>query len=157
MPATQINLFNKLWKHHPGFAETPCDSDLFRNQCAIRMGVALEGADVDTSAFDVRRCSTDFPALRDHEPGHILGAQELANALARHAQEWPSTSRVQKFTGTMKDNWQHFKAHRGIIFIRNGWGTTDHIDLWDAFKNEMPGARNPYLTRGQQVWFWWLG
>lgn len=156
MPATKIELFKKLWENHPGYQETPCDSDLFRNQCAIRMSVALEGAGVDTSGFDVRRCSEDFPALRDHQPGHILAAQELANALVRYSRQWAPSSQVRKFSGSMKDNWDHFKAHRGIIFIRNGWGSTDHIDLWNAHKNRMPGANRPYLTRGEQVWFWWL-
>lgn len=23
-------------------------------------------------------------------------------------------------------------GRRGIIFIRNGWGSTDHIDVWDG-------------------------
>ena len=49
-----ILLFNKLWMHHPEKAY-PCDKTTFRNQCAIRMGVALEKSNVNTKGFDKLR------------------------------------------------------------------------------------------------------
>jgi len=67
-----------LWANHP-YPKKPCDGATFKNQCAIRMGVALEKSGVDTSSFDTmfpnRRC---YPGFK-HSPKHILAAQQLAD------------------------------------------------------------------------------
>ena len=38
----------------------------------------------------------------------------------------------------------------------NGWGNTDHIDVWDGFKLKLKGSSDTvgYRKRGEQVWFW---
>ena len=149
-------LFADLWKHHPGSGVFPCDDELFANQCAIRMGVALEGAGIDSSSFGVRRCATSFPKLKDHKPGHILAAQELADALVKHSATWGRESQVRKLIGSMQDNWGEFKNRKGIVFIQNGWGSTDHIDLWDGVIDVMKGGDHSYRLRGEKVWFWRL-
>lgn len=138
--------FETLWRNHP-YPKSPCDTALFTNQCAIRMGVALEKSGVDTSGFDrkypQRRC---YPGL-NHSPKHILAAQELAN--------WIDSSDNNLFgskTVHTGDASEALKGKKGIVFIRNGWGPTDHIDLWDG--ETMKGGSPDYLTRGDEIWFW---
>lgn len=129
--------FNKLWSNHPGSFSKPC---LFDNQCAIRMGVALEKSGISLMTFNGARC------WHDHSPPHILRAQELANWMKRN----PNTFGEQHvFTGVSSSSFQGFK---GIVFIKDGWGPTDHIDLWDGYK--MRGGRNDYFELGREVWFW---
>ena len=65
--------FRELWDNHP-YPQSPCDS-YFVNQCAIRMGVALEQTGLTITG--VARC------WFRHTPHHILRAQELANALVK--------------------------------------------------------------------------
>lgn len=36
----------------------------------------------------------------------------------------------------------------------NGWGGTDHIDIWDG--SDMTGGSPQYFSLGEQVWFWQL-
>lgn len=138
--------FSKLWKNHP-YPNSPCDKSLFQNQCAIRMGVSLEKSGIDTSSFDTmypqRRC---YPGLK-HSPRHILAAQELAN--------WIDSPNCKEF-GTKKvingEALSALKDKKGIIFIMNGWGNTDHIDLWDG--EYLKGGSSDWLELGDQVWFW---
>lgn len=72
--------FQTLWDNHPGTAFV-CDKALFPNQCAMRMGGALEKSHVNMRSFDIkfpqRRC---YSGLK-HSPGHILAAQQLADWL----------------------------------------------------------------------------
>ena len=48
-----------IWDNHP-YPISPCSKKHFSNQCAIRMGVALEKSGIDTKSFDTmypnRRC-----------------------------------------------------------------------------------------------------
>jgi len=118
-------LFNNLWKHHP-YPDFPCDEDTFRNQCAIRMGVSLEKSGVDTSSFDTmfpnRRC---YPGFK-HNPKHILAAQQLADWILTKNEIFGNV--VKKSDVTSKD----YIAKKGVVFILNGWGNTDHIDVWNG-------------------------
>lgn len=41
---------------------------------------------------------------------------------------------------------------KGLSFIMNGWGNTDHIDLWDG--EYLKGGSSDWLELGDQVWFW---
>ncbi len=36
----------------------------------------------------------------------------------------------------------------------NGWGSTDHIDIWDG--SDMKGGQQQYFSLGEEVWFWQL-
>lgn len=111
------------------------------------MGVALEKSGIDTSSFDSmypqRRC---YPGL-NHSPRHILAAQELAN--------WIDSPRSTTF-GTKKvikgGALSALKDKKGIIFIMNGWGSTDHIDLWDG--EYLKGGNTDWLNLGDEIWFW---
>ena len=136
--------FHKLWSNHP-YPSKPCAEKTFTNQCAIRMSVALEKSGVDTSSFDImhpnRRC---YPGFK-HAPRHILDAQELANRIRSKKKVFGIVEVHKKVTS--KD----FKGRKGIVFIQNGWGPTDHIDIWNgaALKGGFPS----YFARGKEVWF----
>jgi hypothetical protein len=137
--------FYKLWENHP-YPDSPCDEETFRNQCAIRMGVALEKSGVDTSSFDVmypnRRCYPGF----NHSPKHILAAQELANWMKSKKSIFGNVSIYKNVTNTK------FKGQKGVVFIKNGWESTDHIDVWNGIS--LKGGFASYFGLGKEVWFW---
>jgi hypothetical protein len=142
-------LFHTLWQAHPGTG-TPCNVDLFRNQCAIRLGVSLDASHIKVTG--VRRCATVYPTLRSHSPGHILSAQELADALAKNPKYFGSKVAVKKLNGSMQSNMGYLQGKKGVLFIQNGWGPTDHIDLWDGMT--LKGGDPEYYLKGEQIWFW---
>ena len=132
--------FQTLWENHPARAY-PCDQSTFKNQCAIRMGVALEKSGIDTSSFD-----TLYPGRRcwlGHTPGHILAAQELANWIHQNPDVFGTRQKIEPHS---------YPDQSGIIFIKNGWGATDHIDVWDG--SHLKGGDPTYIGRGEEVWFW---
>lgn len=152
-------LFAMLLQHYPK-GQYPCDEKLFENQCAIRMGVALEKAYVSTADFTVRRCSKAFPKLKLHAPGHILAAQELANALAQNPARLSPGMNTLKLLGSINSNLSQLGGKSGVIFIQNGWGPTDHIDLWNGTGLIGGGVdtsgNQTFLSKGVQIWFWRL-
>ncbi len=145
-----MSVFSDLWTHHP-YPNNPCDTTAFPNQCAIRMTVALHGAGINTRQLAAVRCWHGHT-----DPSHILRAQEFANSLARIPQILGAGVRVAKYTGSINDNLTAFTNSQGVVFIKNGWGATDHIDLWDGVTQVMRGSSDTvdYMARGQQVWLW---
>lgn len=150
-----MSRFNLLWNAHPG-REFVCDSALFRNQCAMRIGVALRsiGAQLD----GLKTCVTyDRRRFRDHRPGHTRSAQQVANHFYRVTNGKGLGAKDFKiFSGTMLDNMDKLKNKNGMVFIMNGWGPTDHIDVWkgNGTTGEIKGGDSSYFNRGQQIWFW---
>lgn len=77
--------FNKLWEKHPQINgdEYPCRTvhgdRAFDDQCAIRIDAALVHCGHDVSKLS----GVNFCWLPKKSEGHILRAEELANALAR--------------------------------------------------------------------------
>lgn len=128
--------FNTLWANHPGWTD-PCS---FEHQCAVRMGVALEKSKVDLSTFHGARC------WQGHAPKHILRAQELADWISIKPHYFGTTSTHKNVTKAK------FSSKKGIVFIQNGWGATDHIDLWDG--TSMKVGESEYFALGKEVWFW---
>lgn len=133
-----------IWDNHPGKLTYPCDSTLFQNQCAIRMGVALAGAGVNLRQFGGARC---YPNLK-HAPKHILRAQELANWLAGQ------TTLVGKAVKSKNVTSENYARKTGIVFIKDGWGSTDHIDIWNGVG--MKGGSLGYFSKAKELWFWAL-
>lgn len=137
--------FRVLWKNHPGGDSYPCDVTHFKNQCAVRMSVAMLRSNV---ALDSFRGAVCYPGLK-HEPRHVLRAQELAN--------WLATQKAVVGTHEKKAGKRSFKDYvgrRGIVFIKDGWGPTDHIDVWDGKQMRMKGGSLEYFSRGRAIWFW---
>jgi len=146
--------FSTLWINHVG-RDFVCDSDIFPNQCAMRMGKALEDSGVFIGG--VKRCSGYSSKFKDHKPGHVRSAQELANVFYRTPNLLGNGVTKKIFKGSINDNLKSFKDKKGMVFIMNGWGSTDHIDLWNGESMLLRGASgNSYLKVGREVWLWEL-
>lgn len=137
--------FSEIWMSYPDEIK-PCvpsnGAELFDNQCAIRMGLALEDAGFDMSSYTGDRC------WHGHERKHVIRAQELADWLDQVSQEVPS---AEKYAPDTADVF----GRQGIIFCRNFWGeynAGDHIDLWNG--SEMRNGRADYILQSEEVWFW---
>ena len=99
-----MTTFTQLWNAHPGNSAV-CDDPPFGNQCAMRMGHALRLCGVDLSDGNFRTCVT-FNRFRfkDHAPGHIRAAQQLADFMALHPNRLASGVICRKMDGSIKDN-----------------------------------------------------
>ena len=144
---SQMKLF---WHNHPG-RENICDDTLFANQCAIRMGAALElsGIIIPLDRRILRRCTTEYRAFTDHKhglvKGHILAAQELANWIKSEPSTFGSREVLQSK--------EQILGRSGVIFFKDGWGTTDHIDVWDG-ESLVGGFPSYFESDYKELWFW---
>ncbi len=130
--------FITLWDNHPGFTDL-CDFD---NQCAIRMGTALLKSNVDMSTFSGIRCwDKNHKALN-----HTLRAQELADWMEREVTKFGYVQIKKNVT------YIDYRNKEGIVFFKDGWGPTDHIDVWNG--SEMKAGSKKYFTKAKEVWFW---
>lgn len=133
--------------NHPT-TDFPCDRLQFKNQCAIRLSEAFALSGIDTTSFDTlypnRRC---YPSLK-HKPGHILAAQEFANWLRKNISDYGEAEILRE------NRRDALRNNQGILFIVDGWSSTDHIDLWNG--TELRGGSDDYLDRGRELWFWRL-
>ncbi len=148
--AVTVSLMKLFWHHHPG-RKNVCDETLFVNQCAIRMGTALElsGIKMSQDRRVLRRCTTEYRAFKHHKEGlvhgHVLAAQELANWIKSQTSTFGRRSVVQTKEEIM--------GRSGVIFFRDGWGTTDHIDVWDG--EALVGGFPSYFDSDfKELWFW---
>jgi hypothetical protein len=114
------------------------------------MTVAFDGAGINTRLMSGVRC------WHGHALPHILRAQQFANALDRNPALLGSGVRTSKMRGSVNSNLAAFTRKKGVVFIKDGWGSTDHIDLWDGHQTLMKGSSNTtdYMGRGSEVWFW---
>ncbi|MEN3749625.1 type VI secretion system amidase effector protein Tae4 [Sphingomonas sp. HF-S3] len=131
----------KIWNAHP-YPNSPCDTVAFPNQCAIRMSVALTGAGINLSSFHGAKC---YPNM-GHDRRHILRAQELADWIALRPTTFGTVGKRKNVTAS------DYASKPGIVFIQNGWGPTDHIDIWNGVL--MKGGSPEYFALGKEVWFW---
>jgi hypothetical protein len=148
--------FSKLWNSYPK-DKSPCRSNgssNFTNQCAIRLGVCLEAAGVNTEKLNVTRCWY-HPKL----DGHILRAEELAKVLS----SVPGVGRVQKYKKG-PEGFYAIENRTGIVLFQNYWGSGsqgDHIDLWNrkmlTRDLRLSGRYQPGdggLYEKANIWFW---
>ena len=148
--AVTVSLMKLFWHHHPGRANL-CDDTLFVNQCAIRIGSALElsGIKLSEDRRVLRRCTTEYRAFKHHTEGiikgHVLAAQELAN--------WIKSQRSTFGSRSIVHSKEEILGRSGIIFFRDGWGTTDHIDVWDG-ENLVGGSPSYFESDFKDLWFW---
>jgi len=148
--AITVSLMKLFWHNHPG-RKNVCDETLFVNQCAIRMGAALElsGIKMTQDRRVLRRCTTEYRAFKHHKDGlvkgHVLAAQELAN--------WIKSQRSTFGSRSIVHSQEEILGRSGIIFFRDGWGTTDHIDVWDG--QALVGGFPSYFDSDfKELWFW---
>jgi len=104
------------------------------------MGVALRESNIDLSSFHGAKC------WHGHSPQHILRAQELANWINSKTSLFGTRQVYKNVTSA------DFAGKQGIVFIKDGWGATDHIDLWNG--SIMIGGSSGYFAKGKEVWFW---
>ncbi|EJH4502988.1 hypothetical protein SMB93_004125 [Cronobacter sakazakii] len=164
--------FAALWNAHPEVKgdENPCKRPdghkAFEDQCAIRLGTALARC-----GYDVTRLHAQFCWYHSKSAGHILRAEEMANALKR-------TSIPGIFPACKVDasNFEEvLKNQCGIIFFKDYWcrgnesflnRSGDHIDLWNGSRLS---TRFSYLrihwgisieglwssfSHAREIWFW---
>lgn len=148
--AVTVSLMKLMWNNHPGRTNI-CDDTVFTNQCAIRMGAALElsGIKLSTDRRVLRRCTTEYNAYKDHAQGkvrgHVLAAQELANWIKSQ----PGTFGSRHIVHSKEE----LLGRTGIIFFRDGWGATDHIDVWDG-ESLVGGFPSYFNSDFKELWFW---
>lgn len=147
--------FNDLWKAAPG-TDYVCDATVFENQCAMRLGQALRDCGVVLSDYRGRYCNQGFSIK--HRPGHHRSAQELANVFYRKPKLLGPQVKRRIFKGSIRANWTSISGKLGMVFIMNGWDSTDHIDLFDGIQGKFRGTafHQDFMARGQQTWFWEL-
>ena len=150
--------FQKLWDSHPSNlgdnypCKKPDGTPAFNNQCAIRMGIALQGG-----GMNMRACTCVKCWYRGHGV-HVLRAQELADWLARQL------GVPQKFKASRGVNLEStvlntINGKKGIVFCQDFWAPTpgganvgDHIDAWNG--TAMANGTTNYFAQARQVWFW---
>jgi hypothetical protein len=106
--------FESLWRNHVG-RETICDVTLFENQCAMRMGKALEESGLSLIGRGLKRCTDAYPKLK-HKPGHIRSAQDLANVFYYDPTLLGSDVKKQIFKGNINNNISSFEGKQGMVF-----------------------------------------
>lgn len=89
----------------------------------------------------------------NHKPSQILRVQELADWISKRPELFGEKKEYKKkdFPNLSSSD---FIGKKGIVFIQDGWGPTDHIDLWNGY--EMKAGDIHYFTKGEAVWFWRL-
>ncbi len=129
--------FETIWDNYPH--DTPCRNkntgDVppgYENQCAIRVGYALEKSGVSFASFRGNRC----PGAPKNS-GMVASAQQLANWLGPN--RFSGCPKAERYTG--KDAFDKIEDRTGIIFLADYWQrstdkglarTGDHIDLWNG-------------------------
>lgn len=79
-----------------------------------------------------------------------MRAQELANWLLTQTVVVGSVTKYKRGEIPMAD----VRTRNGIVFIKDGWGATDHIDIW--YRGAMAGGEPLWLTKGKELWLWRL-
>ena len=150
-----MSRFKTFWTNHPGTGFV-CDNKVFKNQCAMRVGHALRKMSVKLTGL--KTCvGYDAKKFKSHAPGHIRSAQQLANHFYRKPKAHGlGASSFKIYTGSMQTNMNALKDKQGMIFIMNGWGSTDHIDAWkgNGKTGQLKGGYSSYFSVGTQVWLW---
>jgi hypothetical protein len=162
-----LTTFIKLWNNHPnisGYMDgKPCSKNgvpLFTNQCAIRMGHALQASGFEVTNISVRLCWH-----HKKQSFHSLAAEELAIALKRSVV--PGIGRLKKLNP--EDFTKPISGGKGIIFFKDYWQrsgesynrrTGDHIDLWNGHKLTNSSFYTFWSSyfhtydNSKEIWFW---
>jgi len=127
--------FNNMKQAYEDYLTTgkaPCKQKSIKNQCAVRMSIALVRCGFSLDAFPNQKrihfgrstCQLALP--------HIVGAHELARYLKTI---WGVTNSYKD--ANCKNALTDLEGRKGIIyfndvFIRANGSKGDHIDLWDG-------------------------
>lgn len=128
--------FSILWSNYPpevdGAPAHP-SVDSYPNQCAIRVGYALQQSGVDISSY---------PEVNQTTDGYPRSAQGLADWI------WQNFGPPTKIP--IEDFQNDYSGQTGLIFEHNISGSTPHIDLW----NEGSTGSGFFVGGIDEVWFW---
>ena len=161
--------FKDLWASHPlnRSERFPCRTGGFptyRNQCAIRMSIALKGAGVtyDQMPRGIVTCKA-----HPKEYMHYIRAEELARGLSRARIPGIGPVEIMK---NPKNYYRDLFGRTGIMLIRNYWFRTnearsptgDHIDVWNGSRTASAWLINWFFWAGYyggydkatEIWFW---
>lgn len=154
-------VFQSMWDNHPSNLSTPdnfpCRDDknhpAFDNQCAIRLGIALQAGGMNMSTAPTR-CWYKGHAI------HVLRAQEAANWLSNGSVLGLPTKFISKKDKKLEESvLDKINGQKGIVFCQDFWAPApgganvgDHIDLWNG--SEMANGYTNYFSQSKQVWFW---
>ena len=147
--------FIQLWNHHPANWNPPDTQPCrdkkgvihtaLQDQCAIRFGLALQGAGVSTDSVPGARC------WNGHGRKHILRVKDFLPWIETHS----AAIGCKKKTVHKKVTSIDFAAVKGIVYFQNFWGASnqgDHLDLWNGV--QVAKGEPNYFERSQEVWFW---
>ena len=144
--------FQQLWTNHPANG-TPPDTQpcknkhgtaAYENQCAIRMGLALQGAGIRTSSVPGARC------WHGHGRSHILRVRNLVPWIDAKNSTIGCKEKVVHTGVSHKD----FTGKKGLVYFQNFYGRNnqgDHIDLWNGTK--IAHGDLDFFERSEEVWF----
>lgn len=177
--------FIELWRGHPTneSVDAPCTAGVaaqgpageaiaagdagYRNQSAIRLGVALRRAGVRIQAFGPKivTCS-----LHSRDEMHILHPRQLAEALRRA--RLSGFGETELIAGSDVERFHvRILGRTGVLYVRDYWlrptdldgrPTGDVIDLWNGYRTteswlmewmSWAGYRGPY-AQAREMWFW---
>jgi Type VI secretion system (T6SS), amidase effector protein 4 len=153
-------IFKTMWDNHPSNLPIPDNfpckhngAPAFDNQCAIKLGIALQAGGMNMRTAPTRCWFKNHPI-------HVLRAQESANWLSSGAALGSPT----KFKSKQGENLEKtvldsITGKKGIVFCQDFWAPTpggpnvgDHIDLWNGIM--MAHGFTNYFAQSKQVWFW---
>ena len=142
--------FKDLWYHHPANDNdtNPCFSteSNFENQCAIRMGVALQRSGIGITHYQGATCTTDYNFIPECKEFHPIRVEELIQFIRM---------KLGSPTAYRNCTYEDFVEKKGIIVFLNFWGKNnqgDHIDLWDG--QSMTYGSRYYFERSMEILFW---
>ena len=132
---------DKILKNYPDPLSDHCEQ-AERNECAVRMSIALHGARVDISTGPEMKGKT-------HPHGDVtiqMGARVLADYLSE------ALGPPQKLERSGQWTIEDFKTRQGIIYLpnsdRGGDASTEHIDVISG------GVAGSRFYPNKMVWIW---
>ncbi|MEM7620421.1 MAG: type VI secretion system amidase effector protein Tae4 [Pseudomonadota bacterium] len=142
--------------------EVPAGMPAFKNQCAIRMGVALRNVGVTLEQIGNPRVSW----YHEKKDMYVLVAQELANGL--QSSDIKGLGPLEKVKDPQNFH-NELYGRRGIIFFKDYWRrkgeknpSGDHIDVWNGYRTSSKWLMewfswlgyNENYGKSREIWFW---
>lgn len=146
--------FATLLKNYPmPYSPGPYSQDLYYNQCAIRLSIALIKSGVSLSST---KNYTNPGGQTFTAKGEVLGAYNLAKFLRGD----DVLGKPEIYNGMTQDVLSLINGRTGIIFfqgfIEDGTRTDQarHIDLWDGSAFRAPADWTGQMMDSRTIWFW---
>jgi len=145
--------FDTLWDKYPEYE--PCSNELelpyFDNQCAIKMGVALNASGFDLSDYGGEYCWHHSIKHR-----HILRVEELCKYLKVKLSDDTLIQRRKSVHNIIHA--EDFIDEQGIVAFINFWGSGNQEDHIDLFRHgDLRNGDLDYFERSEKVLFWRIG